>query len=202
MIEGEKIGNILPIAGQIFVVSAFQFDVAVFEFDEDERQAVDIEDEIGSPESVLSLNPQLADDGEIVLVAMAGGEIDQPHFIAGLSSIPREFDLDSIEDSHITFVVDRNHIECAFSGGEIGGDAIQNRSGDFGIQTPQRIPQDLRKNDLFFTASPAAVRKGFRFDGHAVDMRIPHLRLRQQPDDSLFNIVFRNDLRHTLYLNL
>lgn len=196
MVEGEKIGNILPIAGQIFVVSAFQFDVAVFEFDEDERQAVDIEDEIGSPESVLSLNPQLADDSEIVLVAMAGGEIDQPHFIAGLSSIPGEFDLDSIEDCHITFAVDGKHIECAFSCGEIGGDAIQNRSGDFGIQTPQRIPKDLRKNDLFFSVPPAAVRKGFRFGGHAVDMRIPHFRLRQQPDDSLFNIVFRNDLRH------
>ena len=96
----------MSIIGQIFIVSTFQSDVAVFELDEDERQAVDIENEIWSPETVLSLNPQLADNNKIVLTAMTGREIDQPYFVAVLSPIPRKFNFYSVKDYHITFVVD------------------------------------------------------------------------------------------------
>ena len=57
LIEGEKIRDVVPIVGQIFVVCGFEFDIAVFEFDKNERKSVDIENEVGAAEAVLTLNP-------------------------------------------------------------------------------------------------------------------------------------------------
>lgn len=140
LIEGEKIRDVVPIVGQIFVVGGLEFDVAVFEFDENEGKSVDIENEIRAAEAILTLNPQLVDDGEIVEFRMTRREINQPDFCAGLTAVLRKFDVDAVQNPHITVAVDGIHIERALIGGKFVCDAVEHGSGDFRIQPSECLP--------------------------------------------------------------
>ena len=75
----EELGDVRLVVGQVVVVGGAQLDVGVLQLDEDQRQAVDVEQDVRAAVARLgrctgALNPELGDGEE--LVVRRGGVVE------------------------------------------------------------------------------------------------------------------------------
>jgi len=66
----KELGNISFVVVEVVIEGGLEFDIRVFEFDEDEGQPVDVEQDIGSAVGAVAFNPELGDGEKLIL---AGG---------------------------------------------------------------------------------------------------------------------------------
>ena len=71
----EKLRNLLLVVGQVVVERSLELHVRVLQFDEDQRQAVDVEQHVGPAEAALASDPELRDGQIAILVRLV--EVDQ-----------------------------------------------------------------------------------------------------------------------------
>ena len=69
----EELRDVRLVVGQVVVVGGLELDVGVLQFDEDQRQAVDVEQDVGPAAAALAPNPQLGDCQVLVAPGLGRG---------------------------------------------------------------------------------------------------------------------------------
>ena len=100
----KKLRNVGPVVDQVVVESSLELDVGVFQLDEDQRDAVDVEQHVGPAETALALDPELGNGQITVLVRLV--EVNQPNaFLLLLTFGVVELHRDAIAQQVVNFVV-------------------------------------------------------------------------------------------------
>ena len=110
LVEGEQVGDVLLILGQVLPVGFLHLDDAVFQLHEDHGQAVDEDEHVRPVPVIPALDPHLGHRRKGVVFGAL--EIHQFHEIEVRLPVPAEFHANAVADLLIVGVVDRDQVRA------------------------------------------------------------------------------------------
>ncbi len=197
LVEGEQVGDVLLILGQVLPVGFLHLDDAVFQLHKDHGQAVDEDEHVRPVPVIPALDPHLGHRREGVVFGAL--EIHQLHEIEVRLPVPPEFHANAVADLLIVGVVDRDQVRAGEVPKKILFDLRQLLPRYARVQPEQRLVQHARQHALLLIPAPGTVRQHFHLfqrriaSHHVIPKGLPFQLLQ----DRLFYIVFGNKVWHT-----
>ena len=170
----EKLGDVRLVVGQVVVVGGAQFDVRVLQLDEDQRQAVDVEQNVRAAiarfgRRACALNPELGDGEELVVGRGRIVEIDDPDPLLAIAALfVLELDPHTVADEsvHLTIGGDGGHGLALVA--KLLERVVDGGFGNARIQGDGRFLQAVMEDDVALVRAPGAVIEVRRIGGVAV----------------------------------
>ena len=110
LVEGEQVGDVLLILGQVLPVGFLHLDDAVFQLHEDHGQAVDEDEHVRPVPVIPAFDPHLGHRRKGVVFGAL--KVHQLHEIEVRLTVPAEFHANAVADLLIVGIIDRDQVRA------------------------------------------------------------------------------------------
>ena len=190
----EKLRDVLLVIGQVVVERGLEFHVRVFQFDEDQRDAVDVEQHVGTAEATLAFDPELRDGQITVLVWLI--EINQLHTLLLLLALSVvELHRDAVAQQVVNFLVGGDERHGLTPVKQFFQRIINGFGRDVRVQADSGFFDPIHQDDIALIGAARAVAQILRVFRVTVE-RVEAVKLLKLLHQRPLNLVLGDEVRH------
>jgi hypothetical protein len=189
----EELGDVAFVICQVVVEGVLEFDVGVFEFDEDEGESVDVQQDVGAAVGAIALYPELGDGEVFVLIeGVVVNNADATGFGSALGVFV--FDGDAVSDQSVDGAVGGDRGEGGVLVGEDGECLVDGDGGQVWVEAVGGGFEAIAEDHIAFVGAVGAIVEVVGVGGVAVEELETVLLEFEQ--DRLFDVVFGDKVWH------